>query len=280
MTMDARRRARQAMRRLVLASRAGALATHVPVERLKGGGAAAAKSPGADTPELPLPSGVEAFAAEAPHVRRPIAEAVLDFASGLPAGSRVLDVGAGEAPYRALFGHCEYLTVDWVGSMYETSPDITATAEGIPVDDANFDAVVLTEVLEHVPDPVAALREQWRILKPGGRILVTVPFVWHLHELPNDYARYAPAALERFAAEAGFEDTVVSARGNYFTALAQLMDNARGLIGAADDGLNPDRDLAGAALARLADTVADLAPLDVAGLLPLGFSLEARRPAG
>jgi SAM-dependent methyltransferase len=258
MTMDARRRARQAMRRLVLASRAGALATHVPVERLKGGGAAAAKSPGADTPELPLPSGVEAFAAEAPHVRRPIAE----------------------APYRALFGHCEYLTVDWVGSMYETSPDITATAEGIPVDDANFDAVVLTEVLEHVPDPVAALREQWRILKPGGRILVTVPFVWHLHELPNDYARYAPAALERFAAEAGFEDTVVSARGNYFTALAQLMDNARGLIGAADDGLNPDRDLAGAALARLADTVADLAPLDVAGLLPLGFSLEARRPAG
>jgi SAM-dependent methyltransferase len=280
MSLDARHRARQAMRQLVLASRAGALATHLPVERLRGADAVAGRAPAADLPVLPLPPGVEEFVAEAPHVRRPIAEAVLEFAARAPAGSRVLDVGAGEAPYRGLFEHCEYLTVDWEGSIYGTTPDITATASGIPVDDAQFDAVLLTEVLEHVPDPVSVLREQLRILKPGGRILVTVPFVWHLHELPNDYARYAPAALERFAAEAGFDEPVVSARGNYFSALAQLMDNARGVIGSADDGLDPDRDLAGAALARLAQTVADLAPLDVVGLLPLGFSLEARRPAG
>lgn len=278
MSMDAHLRARQAMRRLVLSSRAGAAASHVPVERLKGAGPVEESTPAAVLAG-PLPAGLEAFVALSPHVRRPIAEAVLAFASKFPAGSRVLDVGAGEAPYGVLFDHCEYVTVDWEGSIYETSPDITATADGIPVEDGQFDAVLLTEVLEHVPDPVSALKEQWRILKPGGRILITVPFVWHLHELPNDYARYAPAALERFAAEAGFEDAEVSRRGNYFTALAQLMDNARGVIGSAGDGLDPDRDLAGAALARLAQTVAELAPLDVAGLLPLGFSLEARRPA-
>ncbi len=90
----------------------------------------------------------------------------------------MLDVGAGDAPYRELFEHTEYVTVDWDRSVHKgaRSASIIASADMLPVDDGSVDLVLLTQVLEHVPDPASVLAEMARVLKPGGTLYATVPF--------------------------------------------------------------------------------------------------------
>ena len=134
------------------------------------------------------------FVEEMPFERRGILAFVRQAADSLPPRSVVLDVGAGDAPYRELFDHCEYVTADWEHSLHGQSRevDVVAGAENLPVGDGTTDALLLTQVLEHVPDPALVLREAARVLKPGGRLVATVPFVWELHELPNDFWRFTP----------------------------------------------------------------------------------------
>lgn len=172
-----------------------------------------------------LPASVQTFVDEAPAARRPIARAVADFAAGLPADSSVLDAGAGEAPYRPLFDHCEYLTQDWAETVHPggRTADVIADLETLPLPDRRFDAVVLTEVLEHVRRPVPTLTELARVLRPGGRLLVTVPFVCELHEEPYDFYRYTPYALRSMLEESGFESIEVAPSAGWFTTAAQVM---------------------------------------------------------
>jgi len=97
---------------------------------------------------------------------------VATWAARIPAGSRVLDVGAGSAPYRSFFQHCEYKAHDF-GQVPElkahyTELDYISDIVDIPVPDGHFDVVICTEVLEHVPEPIKAIQEMSRILKPGG----------------------------------------------------------------------------------------------------------------
>ncbi|HEX8856967.1 MAG TPA: methyltransferase domain-containing protein [Thermoleophilaceae bacterium] len=228
---------------------------------------------------LGLSEELRRFVEEAPYERRTIVEFVGRAAGSLLSGARVLDVGAGDAPYRELFEHVDYVTTDWSESPHEQAreADVIASAERLPVEDQSFDALLFTQVLEHVADPRAVLGEAHRVLRAGGRLFVTVPLVWELHELPYDYWRYTPASLETLAAGAGFTDVDVQARNDCFTTLAQLMLNARHVMGRAPDGLDSRRDEAAALLEELAARVAELAPLDVEGILPLGFSMTARR---
>ena len=138
-------------------------------------------------------------------------------------GSRVLDVGAGACPYRADFSHCRYEAHDFAvldtaqlptgyGSIDYRS-DITA----IPVPDGSFDVVLCTEVIEHVPDPVAAVREMARILRPGGRLLLTAPLGAGLHQQPyHFYGGYTPYWYERFLSEIGFQNITVEPNAGFF----------------------------------------------------------------
>ena len=152
-----------------------------------------------------LPSTVRAFVAEAPVHRIAIASAVAQAASTLRAGTRVLDAGAGAAPYRPLFTHCDYVTQDWPQSVHGAGrpPDVLADLHELPLDDATFDFVLCTEVLEHVIDPARVLAELRRILRPGGWLLLTTPFVMELHEEPYDFFRYTPYALRSLVESAG-----------------------------------------------------------------------------
>jgi SAM-dependent methyltransferase len=221
------------------------------------------------------------FVAEMPHERRTIVEWVAAAARDLEPGARVLDVGAGDAPYRELFAHTEYLTSDWEQSVHEGArqADVIASADALPVEDAGFDMVLLLQVLEHVPEPAAVLAELHRVLRPGGTLVLTAPLTWELHELPHDYYRYTGPGLEHLLGAAGFADVVVEARNDSFTTVAQLLVNLSWNLGSAPDGLNDRRAEAGPMLRALADELAALGPLDARRLLPLGFRARARRPA-
>jgi SAM-dependent methyltransferase len=176
-----------------------------------------------------LSGGLLAHVEELPLVRRSILDAVSAFAMQLPPGTRVLDAGAGNAPYAELFAHCIYVTADWPQSVHDgaTAADILASLEALPLADASFDAVLCTEVLEHVSQPDAVLAEFFRILTPGGRLCLTVPFVWPLHEEPFDYYRYTDHSLRHLLETAGFVNASIGPRSGYLATLAQIAEMAR-----------------------------------------------------
>jgi SAM-dependent methyltransferase len=148
-------------------------------------------------------------------------------------------------------------------------------ADSIPADDGSFDAVLCTQVLEHVPQPLEALREFRRVLDTGGILMATMPFVWEEHETPFDYYRYTRYGIEHLTRSAGFSDVDVNPRTDCFTTLAQLLRNACWAMGSAPDGMDPLRQTARETLEEVAEAVATLAPLDVAMVLPLGFNVRA-----
>jgi len=86
-----------------------------------------------------------------------------------------------------------------------------------PVDNASVDVVLTTETLEHVLEPATFLAEARRVLRPGGHIVLTVPFSARWHFVPHDYWRFTPSGLRRLLESAGFTDVVVNARGNAAT---------------------------------------------------------------
>jgi len=121
----------------------------------------------------------------------------------------LLDVGCGEQPYRDLIRLEAPLVRSYTGldldhPYYRKKPDLLWDGTAIPLADRSVDVVLLTEVLEHCPDPAGVLREIHRVLKPDGWLFFTVPFVWPLHDVPYDEYRYTPFALGRLLGGAGF----------------------------------------------------------------------------
>jgi SAM-dependent methyltransferase len=146
-------------------------------------------------------------------------------AAAVPPGSRVLDVGAGSCPYRHHFSGCDYRTQDFVALDPEQLRDkrgygqinYVCDATSIPVDDGSFDVVLCTEVLEHVPEPALVVKEMSRVLKPGGKLLLTAPLGSGLHQVPFHYfGGYTPFWYRRTLTEAGFENLQIEANGGFF----------------------------------------------------------------
>jgi SAM-dependent methyltransferase len=122
-------------------------------------------------------------------------------------GGRVLDVGCGDRPYERLMGAREYvgLELDTPESRARNRADAYYDGRRFPFADGSFDGVLCNQVLEHVFAPDDFLREIARVLKDGGRLLLTVPFVWDEHEQPRDYGRYSSFGLAALLARHGFE---------------------------------------------------------------------------
>ncbi|WP_421840172.1 class I SAM-dependent methyltransferase [Mycobacterium sp.] len=138
---------------------------------------------------------------------------------------RVLDAGAGIAPYRHHFEHVTYETADFgaVDKQY-AHLDYTCRLEELPMADETYDLVLCSQVLEHVPDPIAVLREIRRVLKPDGQAWLSAPLFYEEHETPYDFCRYTQFAWRRMAAEAGFTvESLEWLEGYYGTISYQLM---------------------------------------------------------
>ena len=141
----------------------------------------------------------------------------------------VLDSGCGSMPYKNIIlennNVRSYLGLDIeTGLDYQgAKADVLWDGNIMPFEDQSFDVVISTEVLEHVPDPEKYLAEIKRVLKPGGIFFFTVPFLMSLHEVPHDYYRYTPYALDRIFKKTGFENIEIKAMGGYNAAVGQML---------------------------------------------------------
>jgi SAM-dependent methyltransferase len=156
-------------------------------------------------------------------VRAPLAAWLAAEARGSNGGYRVLDVGCGPKPYYPFFAEraSEYVGIDVVENP---AAEFLGSVEALPVEDASFDVVLCTQVLEHCQDPAQAVRELRRVTAPGGRVLASTHGVQVYHPSPHDHWRWTHAGLQRlFEAEAKWERVVVRAGAGTATCLAMLL---------------------------------------------------------
>ena len=141
---------------------------------------------------------------------------------------KLLDIGCGRMPYKNIILSNStvesYTGMDIENPIYQDSmkPDIFWDGTTIPTENNQFDTVILIEVLEHVPDPLLVLKEIYRVLNTG-KVLITVPFLWSLHDVPYDEYRYTPFALKRLCEQAGFKVDQMECFGGWHASLASFL---------------------------------------------------------
>lgn len=156
----------------------------------------------------------------------------------IPAGQRILDAGAGQLKYKRFCQHLNYVSQDFAQydgkgdgkglqtkSWDQTKLDIVSDIIAIPEPDESFDAIMCIEVLEHLPNPILALQELVRLLRPNGYLIVTTPFASLTHFAPyhfqTGFSRYF---YEHWCRELGLEIIELKTNGNYFEYVAQEMN--------------------------------------------------------
>lgn len=171
----------------------------------------------------------------------------------LPNGIRILDAGAGELRNRSLCGHLSYVSQDFcqyegVGNrdglqteQWDTSGiDLVCDITDIPEPDNSFDAILCTEVLEHVPNPTHALDEFVRLLKPGGQLILTAPFASMVHFAPYHYCTgFSRYWYEHHLDERGFEIESLIPNGDWFSYCGQELMRLGGMARRYGDKLWP-----------------------------------------
>ncbi|MEJ5991559.1 methyltransferase domain-containing protein [Ramlibacter sp. PS3R-8] len=197
------------------------------------------------------------------------------------AGGRLLDLGCGKVPLYSAYRDrvSEAVCVDWAQTLHR-NPHLDLEcdlSQPLPLSTASFDTVLLSDVLEHIPEPAVLWNEMARVLRPGGHLLMNVPFLYWLHEEPHDYYRYTEHALRRGAAGAGLEVLALDRIGG---APEVLLDITGKLIARWRPGM---RRLAwavhGLGCRWLETASGRRASKNTAGPFPLGYFLVARRAA-
>ncbi len=157
---------------------------------------------------------------------RRIEDAVGAFAAETPEGARVLDAGAGETRHARAFGRQRYVAVDlavgdpgWDYSRLDCVADLAA----LPFHDGSFRACLNIVTLEHVPAPHRVVGELFRVLEPGGRLLLIVPAAWEIHQAPHDYYRYTRHGVEYLVRAAGGRVVRIEAMGGFFRLLSRRL---------------------------------------------------------
>jgi ubiquinone/menaquinone biosynthesis C-methylase UbiE len=158
-----------------------------------------------------------------------------DYLLRLPSGLRILDAGAGECQFKKYCGHLDYTSQDFTqyngegnnkglqeGEWDYSNIDIVSDINSIPCPDKSYDVVLCTEVFEHIPDPISAIKEFSRLLKNGGELIITAPFTSVTHFAPyHYYSGFNKYFYESNLTSLGFENIEIRENGSYFEYLSQ-----------------------------------------------------------
>lgn len=152
----------------------------------------------------------------------------------IPAGLTILDAGAGESQFKKFCGHLTYIAQDFgqyhgegdvglqTGAWDNSKLDIISDIVSIPLPDHSVDAIMCTEVLEHIPDPIRAIKEFSRLVKPDGYLLITAPFASLTHFAPYHFASgLSRFFYEKYLPENDFKISELYLNGNFFEYIAQ-----------------------------------------------------------
>jgi SAM-dependent methyltransferase len=136
----------------------------------------------------------------------------------------VLDLGGERRSRRGCFRPPSRPDLHWLCLNLDATvqPEIQADVQAVPCFDGCADAIVCSEVLEHVLQPNRVITECARLLKPSGRLILSMPFLVHIHADPNDYQRFTASKLTHLLTEAGLNVESVHKQGLYFTVLAEM----------------------------------------------------------
>lgn len=202
-----------------------------------------------------------------------LAAALMRHASG-----HLADFGCGKVPFFGIYADQvdEVTCIDWPNSAHESSHiDIEADLnQPVNVADASFDTIFCSSVLEHIWDHRMMWQEMTRSLKPGGSMIMGVPFIYGLHEVPHDYFRWTRYAFEKACEENGLEIVELEPYGGGVDVVADLLVRSLGILSdhlAGAMGRLAARFLRGGQAKRIAPAAFEA--------MPLGYLLVARKPA-
>ncbi len=142
------------------------------------------------------------------------------------ASGNLLDIGCGNKPFKEWY---VAKTESSIGCDVEQSDknlvDVLCLANQLAFEDNRFDTALCTQVMEHVYETQGLLQEAYRVLRPGGKIILTVPFTWEIHEKPYDFFRFTRYGLEKAFQEAGFDILQLEANGGKWACCFQMFIN-------------------------------------------------------
>ena len=159
-------------------------------------------------------------------VRRGLLKKITDFANQDFSNKKILDVGCGVKPYEQLFNTPSYTGIDINNGSHinrDKLPDKFYNGIEIPFPDNCFDAIICTEVMEHVAEPEKLLNEIRRVLKTDGEIYLSVPFVWNEHEAPFDFQRFSRYGLQQLFAKSHLSIIKLEETSGVFKVCGQLI---------------------------------------------------------
>jgi len=155
-----------------------------------------------------------------------IEQFVFSLSKELPPDAKILDAGAGEAPFKKFFKSHKYIAIDtkcgdadWDYSNLDFAGDLAK----LPFKEGTFDAVLCTQVLEHVKEPGKVLEELHKVLKKGGFLYLSAPQGWGVHQAPHDYYRYTCYGLQYLLEKVGFRVIYIRPSCGYFGYLANRL---------------------------------------------------------
>ena len=121
----------------------------------------------------------------------------------------VLDIGCSNQQLKGILpSETHYIGLDYwdtAVNMYETRPSVFGDAQRLPFKSLSLDTVVLLEVLEHIPDPNKVFEEIGRVLKSKGKLIMSMPFIYPLHDSPFDFQRFTHNGLQNIAKKHNFD---------------------------------------------------------------------------
>ncbi|WP_371932925.1 class I SAM-dependent methyltransferase [Bradyrhizobium sp. CCGUVB23] len=201
-------------------------------------------------------------------------------ALALHASGRLLDLGCGKVPlygtYRSRVN--EVTCVDWGNSLHDT-PHLDKEADLTkPIDfpDQSFDTIILSDVLEHIPTPLNLCREISRLLAPGGKLIMNVPFYYPLHEIPHDFYRYTEFALRYFMADSGMQILCLEPIGGAVEILFDI--TSKNILRLPLGGVPAARSVQAVAWWFTGTRLGEKLAKKTSSQFPLGYFMVAQRP--